>query len=54
MQNILEQLSPELVQLLQEALQSLKGDLDALRDLLQRCSLCAGRQGKRKPMRITA
>ena len=36
LQNILEQLSPEQEQLLQEALQSLMGDSDALRDLLQR------------------
>ncbi len=42
LQNILEQLTPEQEQLLQEALQSLKGDLDALRDLLQR--LLEGRE----------
>ncbi len=42
LQNILEQLSPEQEQLLQEALQSLMGDLDALRDLLQR--LLEGRE----------
>jgi len=42
LQNILEQLSPEQEQLLQEALQSMMGDLDALRDLLQR--LLEGRE----------
>ena len=42
MQNILEQLTPEQEQLLQEALQSLMGDMDALRDLLQR--LLEGRE----------
>ena len=42
LQNILEQLSPEQEQFLQEALQSLMGDLDALRDLLQR--LLEGRE----------
>lgn len=42
LQNILEQLSPEQEQLLQEALQSLMGDLDALRELLQR--LLEGRE----------
>ena len=36
MQNILEQMTPEQEQMLQEALRSLLGDLDALRDLLQR------------------
>ncbi len=36
LQNILEQLSPEQEQLLQEALQSLMGDSDAMRNLLQR------------------
>ncbi len=42
LQNILEQLSPEQEQLLQEALQSLMGDVDALRDLLRR--LLEGRE----------
>jgi hypothetical protein len=42
LQNILEQLSPDQEQILQEALQSLMGDLDALRDLLQR--LLEGRE----------
>lgn len=42
LQNILEQLSPEQEQFLQEALQSMMGDLDALRDLLQR--LLEGRE----------
>ena len=42
LQNILEQLSPQQEQLLQEALQSLLGDVDALRDLLQR--LLEGRE----------
>ena len=36
LQNILEQMTPEQEQMLQEALRSLLGDLDALRDLLQR------------------
>ena len=36
LQNILEQLSPDQEQLLQEALQSLMGDSDAMRNLLQR------------------
>ena len=42
LQNILEQLSPEQEQLLQEAMQSLMGDLDALRELMQR--LLEGRE----------
>lgn len=42
LQNILEQLSPEQEQLLQDALQSVMGDLDALRELLQR--LLEGRE----------
>ena len=42
LQNILEQLRPEQEQLLQEAMRSLLGDLDALRDLLQR--LLEGRE----------
>ena len=42
LQNILEQLSEEQEQLLQDALQSMMGDLDALRDLLQR--LLEGRE----------
>ena len=42
LRNILEQLSPEQEQLLQEALQSLMGDLDAMRDLMQR--LLEGRE----------
>ncbi len=42
LQNVLEQLSPEQEQLLQEALQSLMGELDALRDLMQR--LLEGRE----------
>ena len=42
MQNILEQLTPEQEGLLQDALRSMMGDLDALRDLLQR--LLEGRE----------
>ena len=42
LQNILEQLSPEQEQLLQDGLQSLLGDLDALRELMQR--LLEGRE----------
>ena len=42
LQNILEQLSAQQQELLQEALRSLMGDLDALRDLLQR--LLEGRE----------
>ncbi len=42
LQNILEQLTPEQEQLLQEAMRSLMGELDALRDLLQR--LLEGRE----------
>lgn len=42
LQNIFEQLSPDQEQLMQEALQSLMGDLEALRDLLQR--LLEGRE----------
>ncbi len=42
LQNILEQMTPEQERMLQEALRSLLGDLDALRDLLQR--LLEGRE----------